>query len=147
MSREQDLKEIREARVVGQRALLCLGNASELLNSAGNWGLWDLFGGGFISSMVKHSKLQNANQQMEEARQELLSFQKELRDIHIPDYFRVNVSDFLVFADFFFDGVIADWLVQSRISEAKEQVRDAIDQVKAILNQLNQWESSILREV
>ena len=147
MSKEQDLKEIKEARIAGQRALTSLGNAKELLSSAGNWGLLDMFGGGLLSGMMQHSKLSNANAQMEQARYELQNFQKELRDIDVPEDFCVNVSDFLVFADFFFDGLIADWLVQSKISEAKHQVEEAITKVKGILNNLNQWEAQLLREV
>jgi hypothetical protein len=42
----------------------------------------------------------------------------------------------LSFADFFFDGVVADWLVQDRINEARRQVDDAIWRVQEIINQL-----------
>ena len=48
----------------------------------------------------------------------------------------LNVSDFLTFADFFFDGLIADWLVQDRINETKDQVEDAIRQVEDIVRRL-----------
>ncbi|NCB92688.1 MAG: hypothetical protein EOM40_09005 [Clostridia bacterium] len=147
MNREQNLKEIREARAVGQQALASLEDARNLLDSAGNWGLLDMFGGGLISGMMKHSKMNNANEQMERARYLLQNFQKELRDIDVPGSFRVNVSDFLVFADFFFDGLIADWLVQSKISEAESQVVEAMEKVRTILNNLNQWEAQLLRGI
>ena len=48
----------------------------------------------------------------------------------------MEVGSFLSFADFFFDGFVADYLVQSKISEAKEQVSDAIDKVESILKEL-----------
>ena len=52
---EYDLeKEKREAIDAGNRALKSLRNAQDNLNSAKNWGLWDMFGGGFISTMAKH---------------------------------------------------------------------------------------------
>ena len=50
-------KEKREAIEAGQRALSSLRTAEENLNSAKNWGLVDMFGGGFFSTMLKHSKM------------------------------------------------------------------------------------------
>ena len=50
-------KEKREAIEAGHRALNSLGAAKENLNSAKNWGLVDMFGGGFFSTMLKHSKM------------------------------------------------------------------------------------------
>ncbi|MDD3402918.1 MAG: hypothetical protein PHQ72_06135 [Hespellia sp.] len=143
MTREEIRKEIREAKDAGNRSLMSLRNAQQLLSSAGNWGLLDMFGGGLISGMMKHSKLSSANQQMEAARYQVQSFQKELQDINVPGDFGVNISDFLMFADFFFDGIIADWMVQSKIGEAKQQVNEAIEKIENILNDLNSWERQI----
>ena len=50
-------KEKREAIDAGNRALRSLRTARENLNSAKNWGLVDMFGGGFFSTMLKHSKM------------------------------------------------------------------------------------------
>lgn len=144
MSREQSMKEIREARNAGEQAIISLENARDLLNSAGNWGIWDMFGGGLISGLMKHSKMDAANTQMEQARYQLQCFQKELRDVDVPADFRMDVSEFLIFADFFFDGIIADWMVQSKISDAKTQVNDAIVKVQNILRDLNQWENHLI---
>lgn len=128
--------EIREAVAAGERALTSLRRAQEKLDSARNWGLFDLFGGGFITDMIKHSRMNDASALMENARADLLVFQRELRDVYVPTEFRMEVSDFLTFADFFFDGVIADYLVQSKIAEARAQVNDAIYQVERLLRDL-----------
>ena len=48
----------------------------------------------------------------------------------------INVGDFLSFADIFFDGFVADWLVQSKIRDARRQVSDAIRQIEDIRLQL-----------
>ena len=48
----------------------------------------------------------------------------------------VEISGFLTFADFFFDGLISDLFVQSRISDAKRQVNEAIYRVETVLGQL-----------
>jgi len=53
-------KEKREAIEAGRRALNSLQTAKENLNSAKNWGLADMFGGGFFTTMLKHSKMDQA---------------------------------------------------------------------------------------
>ena len=128
-------KEIQEAINAGERALVSLNEAQGYLNSAGNWGIVDILGGGLITDLIKHSKLNNAGQCMETAKLDLRQFQQELDDV--DDYLpNIQVGDFLVFADFFFDGLIADVFVQSKIGEAKEQVSEAIFRVESIVNRL-----------
>lgn len=129
-------KEIREAMQAGQEALNYLKKAKETLNSAGNWGLVDLFGGGLISTFVKHSKMNEAESLVQQARSALKRFQRELTDVDNVSDFHIETGDFIAFADFFFDGLIADWLVQSRINEARQQVDNAIQRVNYILGQL-----------
>ena len=136
MSNEIMRREMKEALDAGERALSSLRNAQEKLNSAGNWGLFDMFGGGVFSTIMKRSKMDDAQQLMEAAKTDLKRFQRELKDVNIPLDLRMEVGSFLSFADFFFDGFVADYLVQSKISEAKEQVSDAIIRVEQILNEL-----------
>ena len=136
MSNEIMRREMKEALDAGERALSSLRKAQEKLNSAGNWGLFDMFGGGLFSTIMKRSKMDDAQQLMEVAKTDLKRFQRELKDVNIPLDLRMEVGSFLSFADFFFDGFVADYLVQSKISEAKEQVSDAIIRVEQILNEL-----------
>ena len=63
-------------------------------------------------------------------------FRKELSDVNGNFNLQLNVGGFLSFADFFFDGFVADYLVQSKISEARRQVDDAIVKVSRILEDL-----------
>lgn len=146
MNQEQRLKEINEAINAGNQAIYSLENASALLSSAGNWGLWDMFGGGFLTSMIKHSKMDNAKAEMEQAKIHLKNFQRELSDIDVPTDFQLEVSGFLTFADYFFDGIVADYLVQSKINDAKAQVKQGLHTVSSILHDLNLWKSQILLE-
>ena len=136
MSNEIMRREMKEALDAGERALSSLRKAQEKLNSAGNWGLFDMFGGGLFSTIMKRSKMDDAQQLMEAAKSDLKRFQRELKDVNIPLDLRMEVGSFLSFADFFFDGFVADYLVQSKILEAKEQVSDAIIRVEQILNEL-----------
>lgn len=133
---ENDKKEIREAIVAGERALNSLYEAQDKLNSARGWGMFDLFGGGLLADMMKHGKMNDASRCMEDAKCHLKAFQKELKDVHLSLDLRMEISSFLSFADFFFDGLVADYLVQSKIMAAKEQVEDAIVMVTNVLNTL-----------
>lgn len=136
MNNEVMRREINEAIVAGERALSSLRTAQRELNGARNWGMFDMLGGGFFSGMIKHSKINDASRMMERAKQDLLVFQSELRDVNIPMNMRMEVGSFLSFADFFFDGFVADYLVQSKIAEARGQVADAISMVENILYDL-----------
>lgn len=128
--------EMKEAMDAGERALATLRSAQEKLNSASNWGLFDMFGGGLLSTVMKRSKMTDAQNLMEAAKLDLKRFQKELKDVNVPLNLRIEVGSFLSFADFFFDGFVADYLVQSKISDAKEQLSDAIFRVEQILREL-----------
>ena len=132
-------KEVREAINAGEKALYSLREALNNLQSARNWGVFDMLGGGFITDMIKHSKMGNASNHMENAKYDLQIFQRELRDVYINLDMRVDVNGFLSFADFFFDGIVADYLVQSKIGEARRQVESAIWQVENILAELRRY--------
>lgn len=95
-------RELREALNAGENALHSLYAAKGQLNSARNWGIVDLFGGGMISSFVKHSKMSEAEEYLSQARYNLKIFQRELQDVAIVDTLDLNIGDFLSFADFFF---------------------------------------------
>lgn len=129
-------KEIREAIRAGERALDSLKEAQRQLQSAGNWGLIDIFGGNTISGLMKHMKINNAGRCIDDARRDLAYFRDELGDIRDIENLNVDVGGFLTFADFFFDGFVADIFVQSKIRKGQEQVREAIWRVEDILRAL-----------
>ena len=131
----ENLNEIREAIVAADDALEHLVRARKCLDSAGNWGLLDLFGGNMITGLMKHGKMANAEREIEEARWALKNFSRELSDVEGAS--SIHINDFLTFADFFFDGFVADIFVQSKISNAKKQCDEAIRRVRTIRNQLD----------
>ena len=126
-------KERQEAIIAGERALDSLYEAQNQLRKARNWGIYDILGGGFISSLIKHSKIDNARSCIERAKYDLQCFNRELRDVSYD--LDVDVGDLLTFFDLM-DSVFADLLVQSRIAEASRRIEDAIWRVQDILNHL-----------
>ena len=129
-----DDRERQEAIDAGERALDSLYGVRKELESAGNWGLLDMFGGGMFTTFVKHSKMNDAQRYMERAKRDLAAFSRELADV--SEKLNINSGDFLTFADYFFDGFLADMMVQSRIHDAQRQVDDAIYRVESILSRL-----------
>lgn len=129
-------KERMEAIEAGKRALVSLHKAEEQLESARNWGIVDILGGGFFTNLIKHSKMDNAQEYMVRAKDDLKQFGNELGDISENMDLGFNTSDFLTFADYFFDGLVADWMMQDRINSAKEQVAEAIKRVSDILHRI-----------
>ncbi len=131
---EIEIREIQEAVAAADNALVHLRSARKYLGSAGNWGLLDMFGGNLLTGIMKHSKIGNAEQEINNARYALQKFSRELRDV--SGYSSVHINEFLTFADFFFDGFIVDILVQSKISEGKRQCDEAIEKVEEIKAEL-----------
>lgn len=95
-----------------------------------------MFGGGFFTTMLKHSRMDQAKQNMEQAKYDLRNFSKELHDVHMALDLNLDTDDFLSFADYFFDGFVVDWMVQGRINTARRQVDEAIRRTEYIVNQL-----------
>lgn len=125
----RSLNEINEAIYAAEDALVYLRRAAQCLGGARNLGAWDLLGGGFLSTMLKHNKLDKARVEMENAQDALRRFARELRDV---EELNLDIDDFLTFADYFMDGFVADVMVQRRIRSAQAQVEEAIRQVEAI---------------
>lgn len=130
-------QEIREAIEAADVALAHLKSAQQSLDSAGSWGVWDLLGGGFFSTLMKHDKMEEAQRQLGLAKTAVKRLSRELQDVQQVVDIPLETGDFIHFADLFFDGFLSDWLVQSRIREAERQVENAIRQIAAIRRDLH----------
>ena len=131
-----DQREIREAIQAGEAALRSLERAKEKMGSAKNWGIFDMMGGGLFNSLFKHSKIDRASADIEEAKRQLAVLKKELEDVSISEDFSVGIGDGLRFIDTFLDNVFADVVVQSRINSAIERLDKVSGQVRGILTKL-----------
>lgn len=131
------LCEVDEAVSVGDTCMNQIHSIESSLSSAEDWGTWDLFGGGMFSDLAKHSHLDEAQAGAEYLQSLLSRFRTELADVRIsPQMGQVNVDGFLRFADYFFDGLIADWSVLSHIHDSQESVAQVKGQVSAALSKL-----------
>ncbi len=134
---ENNRKEIEEAMNAGQDVLRHIEQALKSLDSAEGWGTWDLLGGGLISDMVKHSHIDEAKAEADLIQRKLSQFRTELADVRIQNEIHFETDGFGKFADFFFDGLIADWCMQSRITESAGSIENVRRQVNGVLAKLS----------
>ena len=126
-----DGKELAEAIHAGDAALASLRDVAGDLSSAKGWGTVDLLGGGILSTMAKRSKMDSAQKKALHAQERLRRFNDELADLGRRIELSLEIGGFLGFADYFFDGLIADWHVQSKIKKAIEACDQAVDRVSS----------------
>lgn len=130
------IKEIQEAINAADYALRCLLDARDYLGSARTWGIVDILGGGFFSTFIKRSKMNSASECIHEAKRAIAAFRKELADVDQAMPLAIDEGNFWAFADYFFDGFLADVMVQDQISRARSQVEEAIERVSDLKGQL-----------
>ena len=99
----------------------------------------DLFGGRGLSGLIKHVKIGDAKSSLNRAKADLARFGRELSDVREIQGLDIEIGDFLTFADFFFDGFLADIMVQSKIRQARDKIDDAIDRVDALIVRLRRY--------
>ena len=134
---EAQKKEIKEAISAGYSARGTADRILSELDSADGWNTWDMFGGGgIITHMAKHSHMDEAQDLVSELQSKLRRFKTELADINIQANMQVNVDGFLRFADYFFDGLFADWAVGDRISESQSSVMSVRYKIEQAMNKL-----------
>ncbi len=129
-------KEVNEAIIAANDALFHLNNSLEILNKASTWGMIDILGGGFFTTMIKRNRMSEAKEEMVESQRALDRLNRELGDL--GEHLELDFSEdgFLEFADYFFDNPITDIMTQSKITRAKQMVQDAMDDVEAVLDEL-----------
>lgn len=131
--------EIDEAIEAGRCAVDALDRAESALSGARSFGLWDMFGGGFISGMLKHSKMDEAQRELETAQRELARFKKELADVQMTGQINIRFDGMVKFIDLFCDNILVDIMVQSRIKDMMNNLRETRRQVVDTIRRLEQY--------
>ena len=133
-----DIKEFKEAITAGKAVLDKVETVISQFKSAGNWGVADLIGGGIIVTAVKHSKIDKAKAAVHDVQHLLGRFQRELSDLQISQgsQLAVEISSFQTFADYIFDGLIFDWVVQSKIKRSLDNASDMKGKMLKIMSDL-----------
>lgn len=134
---QNTIKESEEALAAGEEAKELVEKAQRSLSSAQNWGIVDMIGAlDFIADMAKYQKINEAKQLMNELQMALRRFKTELVDVNFDASFVVNISSLDSMMDFFFDNMFFDFMVQSKINDAKRQIDDIYNQINNIMAEL-----------
>lgn len=137
------LKEYEEAIMAGEEALHKLHVAIDSLDSAKGWSTFDMFGGGFFTTAIKHSKLDEAENHIHDAQNHLRRFQEELLDIKEHSIVNLDLGNLLTFADYFFDNFMVDWFVHGKINDAYDQTLKTTDKVRNLLIHLKEMKTQL----
>lgn len=136
---ESQMREIREAIDAGKKALGTVEEALDSLDSADGWATWDTFGGGgLLADIAKHDHLDEAQAKINTLQVELRKFKTELADVKIHADLQVQIEECLKFADFFFDGLFADWAVMDKIEESISAVKNTRNEIMSVLSKLEE---------
>lgn len=138
--------ELDEALAAGRAALSRIFSIEGELDSAEGWGTWDLLGGGLISDLAKHSHLDDAQGQIDDLQNLLRRYRTELADVTVQADIQAQVDGFLRFADYFFDGLFADWAVLDSIHSSQGQISSTRSQVEEVQRRLGDMKASLYAE-
>ena len=125
-----------EARRLCIEARRLLEQAYEQASSARGWGIVDMFGGGLITTVVKHNKMNGAQETINRARPLLKRLSALVGQIGLDsgldDRRPGGVATFFDFSDDFF----GELFVQSRIGDMRVNLEHAISKLRALERQL-----------
>lgn len=149
LEKEQLLeKELQEAISSSYVVTDALKNAIEELQSASSWGIMDLAGGGILTSLAKHSHVDSAQKKIEEIKQSMRRFEKELSDVSNLEIPNIDIDNWLSFSDIFLDHFIFDIMSQSKINDSKHKLDDILSQITALQDQLlDQTNECLTRQI
>ncbi|MEQ8201500.1 MAG: hypothetical protein ABRQ24_08795 [Syntrophomonadaceae bacterium] len=128
-------KELIEAIEAGEEAGKAFSKVQKSLGSAQGWGAFDLLGGGLLTTAIKHSRISDAKNEIDQAQLLLRKFQREMADVKYTNN-TIEIGGLVTFADFFLDGLIFDAIVQSKINTAQDRTRHLQQEIKATLHEL-----------
>ena len=125
-----------DARTDAELALESLYRARRYLKAAKSWGIADVLGGQSAITALKQMEIQKAKRNLKRANYNLSNLMDDLKILGIEKELSADIGAIAVILDYAFDGVFADFLVQTKIKKSIEDVDDAIDAVKSIRSRL-----------
>ncbi|RVU54480.1 hypothetical protein [Anaerosphaera multitolerans] len=93
------------------------------LNSAKNWGIFDIFKGKGLTSLMKHSRISDAERKFNKLKKELNILSEELEKANIYYDFEFKNSSINTFLDIFVDNIFSDFYSQSNINVNREKIK------------------------
>ena len=125
--------EVAQARAAGQRAATALDAARSELGSADSWSAYDTwFGGGLLSSAVKHDRIDAAGNRIAQAQAAIADLARELTDVRGLTGLQADlgITPMTRTLDVWFDNLFSDLSVRSSIRSSLDRVDTASGAVR-----------------
>lgn len=113
-----------------------LDGALQALKKASNWGIVDLIGGGFITSLIKRENMKKAQGYIYNVRDLLRDLADEMQtDAPIMEL-DVDPDDLLGFTDIVFDNIFSDAMVQTKIEKTYSTLEKLYKENRRLMDRL-----------
>ena len=133
--RTYNREAIKRALPMVREAAYQLERAQDMLDSARGWGIFDILGGGLLSTLIKHGKTDDANECVSEAARLMERVQRLLPDIYVGEA-PIDEGGFGRVADVLFDGFFTDLYMHGRINDQREAVDEMLSRVRRVEREL-----------
>lgn len=130
-------KELQEAKDAANKIIEKIDRAMDYLDSAEFWGMWDIFGGDFFSSLKKRNKIEEANECIKDIVDSVKVLNKELKDVDmvLPEEVSNTMNDRTF--DIWLDNIFTDLRVQEEIKDAMKELREFKNGIEDLLIRLD----------
>ncbi|WP_291650382.1 hypothetical protein [Clostridium sp.] len=142
-----ELKEIQEALLEGDKLIPYIDKAISNLNSAQNWGIYDMMGGDLIATMAKRSKMDDASKSINSIKVMLNRYNNELKDLSNEINVSLNLDSMSGVMDYLFDNFFTDYFVQGKINSALDSTKNLKSKVNIIQSNLTNKSQSYMKEI
>ena len=117
-------KELHEAKDAANKVIEKIDRAMDSLDSAEFWGMWDIFGGDFLSSWSKRNKIEEANECIKDIVDSVKVLNKELKDVDmvLPEEVSNTMNDRTF--DIWLDNIFTDMKVQGEIKSSIRELKE-----------------------
>ena len=125
-TQEGQVKETREAIAAVDHASTAVDSALDELQSAASWGTWDVIGGGWLASSIKHGHVDTAIERLQAVNSAMVAVQHELGQVatavDLPTGLEAGSGARTL--DVWFDNLFSDIRMQGRITELRDHTED-----------------------
>lgn len=145
--KKAEIQELEEAIEAGKNLTTGLRNSLVNLEKASRLGTWDVFGGGVLVDVIKHSYINQTKRNLEDLKYLADKFARELNDVNFVMNLNIDIGGLLSFSDWFFDGFFVDMFMKSRIDETRVKLEKQIKQVEDAISALSARHAACVDEI
>lgn len=113
-------------------------SALDSITSAKNWGIYDILGGGILSSLFKHDKINNTKSIIDNLNIKLESLKEKLHGVNLVyESKNLDLCTSNHTFDVLFDNIFTDLYVQDKINNTYLDIKVLIDNLNVLRSEIN----------